>query len=267
MPTVGALNTLTLQSGSGGTSFGSESYTPSGPDSGAIVYSDSSHSNVPITFSNVTSSSSALTDRVPSTKFLFTAPAVAEQIAFKAGPVVGGTATTAISDNGTGTFATLNFANKTAVTADVNNAGATTRVVANPAAGLTDLSINSGAGHDFVYLSSTPAGTTTQVDLGSGTGGVTYIGAPALLLSNFLADVDVQSPGGSNGVEFDDRSVTGPVTYTISGATLTATSMPATVSFGAGITGLLLGTADVGGATVDLTGPAQASIGLYQFSQ
>ena len=256
-----ASNTLTLQSGTGGTTFTSDTYAPSGAGAGRITYSDASNSNVPITFSNLT----PVTDTVPSTNLLFTVPTAATQVAFNAGPVVGGTATTAISDNGTGTFETLNFANKTAVTADINNAGATTRVFANPAAGLTDLSVNSEAGNDSVYLSSTPAGTTTQVDLGSGGHSIAYLGAPALLLSNFLGDVDVQSPGGSNGVEFDDRSVTGRVTYTISGATLTATSMPATVSFGAGISGLLLGTADVGGATVDLTGPAQGSIGLYQF--
>ncbi len=46
-----ATNTLTLMSGTGGTTFLSETYAATGAGAGTITYSDSANSNVPITFS------------------------------------------------------------------------------------------------------------------------------------------------------------------------------------------------------------------------
>ena len=128
---------------------------------------------MPIVFSNL----SPVTDTVTSPSFTFDAPATATQVALATGPVVSGTATTMIDDFGTNAFETMNFANKTVATVNLNTSGIFTTVFANPAAGLTDLDINAGARNDNVDLETTPAGTTTCiVDTGAGAGSSTTLG-------------------------------------------------------------------------------------------
>ena len=115
-----ATNSLTLESGTGGTTFTSETYTATGAGAGTITYTDSTHSNVPITFSNL----SPVNDTVPSPTFIFDAPAASTTVNIVNGPIVGTTQTDQINDGGTGTFELVNFGNKTAATANVNNNGA-----------------------------------------------------------------------------------------------------------------------------------------------
>ena len=96
----------------------SETYAPTGAGAGTITYSDSTHSNVPITFSNL----SPMTDTVPSPTFIFTAPAAATtRSTSSTARSSAAPQTDQINDGGTGTFELINFANKTAVTANVHN--------------------------------------------------------------------------------------------------------------------------------------------------
>ena len=148
-----ATNSLTLESGTGGTTFTSETYTATGAGAGTITYSDSTNSNVPITFSNL----SPVNDTVPSPTFIFDAPAASTTVNVVNGPIVGTTQTDQINDGGTGTFELINFGNKTAATANVNNNGATTTVdTTTAAAGLSSLFVNSGAGADTIDVQATP---------------------------------------------------------------------------------------------------------------
>ncbi len=128
-----AVNSLTLMSGAGGTTFSSETYSPTGAHSGTISYSDSVHSSVAITFSNLT----PVTDTVPSPSFFFIAASPSNTgttVNIVNGPVVGVTQTTEINDGGTGTFELIDFANKTTVTTAEDNSGATTTInVTTPA--------------------------------------------------------------------------------------------------------------------------------------
>ena len=209
--TGSAANSLALTSATGGTTFTSETYTATGPGAGTISYTNSANNNRQISFSNL----SPVTDTVPSSAFTFSAPAAAPKVELVAGPTVGGAATTQIDPFGTGTFESIDFANKTTATVNNNNSGSSTTVFANPAAGLTDLYINANAGNENVFVEGSQAGTTTHVDTGSGSGSTTYLGTSALVLSSILGNVDVQFTGGSNRLILDDQGETSAETYTI----------------------------------------------------
>ena len=248
--------------GPGGTAFTSETYSATGAGAGTITYSDSTNSLVPITFSNL----SPVDDTVPSPTFIFDAPAASTTVNIVNGPIVGTTQTDQINDGGTGAFELINFGNKTAVTANVNNAGATTTLdTTTAAAGLSTLNINSGAGTETVDVEATPSGVTTTTDTGSVSGSTTNVG-DAGVLTNILGDVFVKSTGGTNTLAIDD-SANGPAnTYHITGSQVTASTFPAFIDFsGGGITTLSL-TSPGAGDTFNFTGPVQSDVTVYNFS-
>ena len=205
---------------------------------------------------------SPVTDTVPSPTFIFDAPAAATTVNVVNGP----STTTEINDGGTGAFELIDFANKTAATVNVNNAGATTTVDTTTAsAGLSSLFVNSGAGTDTIDVQATPTGVTTTTDTGSVTGSTTSIGLNHLLTS-ILGPVVVQSTGGTtNTLTVDDSAETVPTTYTLSGSVITATSFPTTITLaGTGITTLNLDSS--GDSTVNLDQLAQGGVTTYNFT-
>ena len=256
-----ATNTLTLESGTGGTTFTSETYTATGAGAGTITYTDSTHSNVPIAFSNL----SPVNDTVPSPTFTFDAPAAGTTVNVVNGPIVGTTQTDQINDGGTGTFELINFGNKTTATANVNNHGATTTVdTTTAAAGLSTLNVNSGAGADTIDVEATPSGVTTTTDTGSVAGSTTNVGL-AGVLSSILGPVFAKSTGGSNTLAINDSGEGTAETYTIAGSRVIASSFPTFIDFsGGGITTLDLKT--TGDATVNFTGPVQSAVTKYNIT-
>ncbi len=258
-----ASNVLTLQSGSGGTTFTSEAYTAIRAGTGTIVYSDSTHTNVPITFSHL----SPVTDTVPSPAFIIAVPAVAiTTVNFNTGPLIGGTQTDQINAGGTGAFELINFANKTAVTLDVNDAGATTTLnYPSAAAGLSALNVVSGAGNETVDVQTSATGVTTTVDTGSGSGSTTNVGLAGSLAA-ILGNVFAKSTGGSNTLAIDDSADGAANTYDIIGSEVSATTFPAVIDFsGGGITTLDL-TSPGAGDTFNFIGPVQSAVTTYNFS-
>ncbi len=252
-----ATNTLNLISSVGGTTFLSEMYSATGAGAGTITYSDSAHSNVPITFSNL----SPVTDTVPSPTFIFGAPAAATTVNVVNGPA----STTEINDGGIGAFELIDFANKTTATVNVNNAGATTTVETTTAsAGLSSLFVDSGVGTDTIDVQKTPIGVTTTTDTGSVSGSNTDIGFNHLI-SSILGPVVVQSTGGTNTLTVDDSAQAAPTTYTLSGSVITATSLPTTITLGGtGIATLNLDSS--GNSTVNLDQLAQGGVTTYNFT-
>ncbi len=251
-------NTLTLQGGS----FTSETYGATGPGAGSITYSDSSQSNVPITFSNL----SPVDDTVPSPTFICNAPPGATTVNVNTGPIVGGVQTDQINDGGTSTFELINFGNKTAATVNVPASGATTTLnYPVGAAGLSALDVVSGGGNETVNVQATPAGVTTNTDTGSAAGSTTKVGLGANL-GAIDGNVFVKSTGGGNTLAINDSSETSGQTYDITGSQVTATSFPALISFsGGGITTLDLTSAGLGDM-VNFTGPVQSDVRTYNLS-
>ncbi len=255
-----AFNSLTLQSGLGGTTFLSEDYTATSAGAGTITYSDPSQSNVPITFSNL----SPVTDTVPAPTFIFTAPATSQTVNFNTGPIVGGVQTDQINDGGTGLFELFNFANKTVATVNVPDSGATTTInYPTAAAGLSTLNVFSGGGGETVNVQTNAAGITTTVDTGSVAGSTINVG-----LGGSLAAIDgtvfVQSTGGTNTLAINDSGESTPATYTIAGEKVTATSMPGSIDFsGGGLTTLSLTSS--GSSTVTLASLVQSDVATYNF--
>lgn len=258
-----AANALTLTSGAGGTSFLIETYAAKGAGAGTITYSDSANTSVPITFSNL----SPVTDTVPSPTLIFNAPATATKVDIvdhSTDPAVP-VGDTEINDGGTSAFELIDFANKIAVTANVNVAGATTTIdTATASAALTTLDVNSGAGSETVDVESTPSGVTTTTDTGSPAGSTTTVGLSGLLTS-ILGPVTVQSTGGSNKLVVDDSAEPTPQAYTIDNSVITATSMPSTITLGGtGITTLNLDSS--GGSVVNLGALTQGGVTTYNFT-
>lgn len=171
------------------------------------------------------------------------------------GPVVGGTPTTDITDNNTNSFQEYDFANKTHATFSVSDNGALLVMFASPAAGLTDTYLNADAANEHVEVEGTPAGTTTHVDTGSGSGNTTQIGTSSDVSNQILGNVDAQSTGGSNALIVFDQGETTAETYTIAGSKITSSSFPATIDFsGGGNTTLIINSAGLGD-TYSFTGP------------
>ena len=257
VPTNGS-NELTLEGGS----FTSETYAATGAGAGTITYSDSSQSNVPIAFSNL----SPITDTVPSPTFGFDAPSIATTVQFNTGPIVGGAQTDQINDGGTGTFELVNFAKKTAVTLNVSNVGATTTLnYPSPAEGLTTLDVDSGAGSETVDVQTSAAGVTTTVDTGAVSGSQINVGLGGSLAA-INGPVFARSTGGSNTLALDDSSEGTGNRYTIAGSRVTASTFASFVDFsGVGITTLDL-TSPGAGDTFDFTGPVQSDVTTYNFS-
>ena len=261
-----AVNSLTLTSGAGGTGFNSETYTPTGAHAGTITYSDSAHSNVPITFSSL----SPVTDTVPSPSFFFIAgpPSTAiKTVDIVDGPAPGGTQTTEINDGGTGTFELIDFANKTVVTATEQNSGATTTInVTTPAPGLTQLFADAQAlgGNDTIDVQATPSGVSTTSDTGSTANGLTNVGLSGLI-SSIKGPVTVQSTGGANTLTVDDSAEPAAATYMIAFDKITASSLPSSITLGGvGITTLNLNSS--GGSTVNLPQIVEAGVTAYNFT-
>jgi uncharacterized protein (TIGR03118 family) len=264
--TGGAVNSLNLMSGPGGLAFQDESYAMSGPGAGNIAYDAPNGVDV-IEFSNL----SPVTDTVPSPTFSFFVPVNAQTVNITGGP----SGTTEINDGGTGTFELVDLANKTSVTAYVENAGATTTIdLASASAGLAALAVNSEGlgGNDTIDVQATPHGVTTTTDTGSHSGSNSYtnIGDNGVL-THILGNVSALSTSTfapTNTLTIDDSASPSPQTYTISGSTVTATSFPATISFlpagQGGFQTLLLKTS--GGATVNLNGPAQSGASAYDLT-
>jgi hypothetical protein len=109
-----AANSLTLQGGS----FTGEAYSATGPGAGSILYDGTKT----IAFMNL----SPINDSVPSPTFIFTAPDVATTVNVNTDGVLAGDQEDQINDGGSGTFELINCTNKTAVTANVPAAAATT---------------------------------------------------------------------------------------------------------------------------------------------
>jgi hypothetical protein len=256
-----AINLLNLEGGL----FTSETYAPTGAGAGTITYSNSTHTAVPISFSNL----SPVDDTFSSPTFTFDAPAASTTVNIGIGPIVDATQTDQINDGGTGTFELINFGNKTAVTANVDNSGATTTVeTTTAAAGLSTLLVNSGAGSDTIDVKSTPSSVTTTTDMGSGTGSTTNIG-DAGVLTHILGAVNVQSTGGSNTLNLDDAAEATAETYTIGGdsttGTVTGTSFTGPINFTSGIT--TLGLFSAGDRDkVDFTGPVLGDVSTDNFN-
>ncbi len=257
-----AVNSLTLQSGTGGITFTSETYSATGAGAGAITYTNSAHSGGPITFSNL----SPLNDTIPSLSFVFDATAASTTVNILDGPTVGATQTDQINDGGTAAFELVNFGNKTAATANVNNSGATTTVdITAAAAGLSSLSVNSKAGTDTINVEATPGGVTTTTDTGSGSGSTTNVGN-AGVLTDILGNVLVRSTGGSNTLAIDDSANGAANTYSIVGGVVTASTFTGLINFsGGGITTLDL-TSPGAGDTVNFTGPVQSAVKTFNLS-
>ncbi len=255
--TGGAVNSLTLQNGT----FSSETYDATGAGAGTITYSDSFQSNVPITFSNL----SPVTDTVSSPTFIFNAPAGSTTVNIVNGPLVGVTQTDEINDGGTGSFELVDFGNKTGVTANVNNAGATSTIdVTTAAAGLSTLNLNSGAGTETVDVEATPTGVTTTTDTGSVSGSTTNVGN-AGLLSGIVGDLYVKSTGGTNTLAVNDSAAGAAETYSILGSQIVASSLPSFINFsGGGFSTLNMTTSP--GSTVNLTGPVQSGVSTYNLN-
>ncbi len=259
-----ASNTLTLQSGAGGTTFTSETYAPSGAGAGTISYSDATNSNVPIAFTNL----SPINDTVASPTFIFTAAGAATTVTVNTGPVVGTDQTDQINDGGTSMFELINFANKTAVTVNVPAASATTTLnIPAVATGLSSLNVFSGAGGENVNVQAIPAGITVNVDTGSVSGSTTNVGLGGSLAA-INSPVLVMSTGGTNTLDINDSAEASAQTYTIAGSQVMASSMPspALIDFsGGGITTLDLTSAGLGD-TFNFTGPVQSAVTTYNFS-
>ena len=249
-----ATNSLTLQGGS----FTGEEYTATGTGAGSILYDGTKT----ITFSNL----SPVTDTVPSPSFIFTAPATSQTVNYNTGPIVAGTQTDQINDGGTASFELINLGNKTSVTVNVPDSGATTTVnYPTAAAGLSTLNIFSGAGGETVNVQTNAAGVTTTVDTGSVSGSTINVG-----LGGSLAAIDgpvfAKSTGGTNKLAIDDSAEASANTYTIAGSKVTATSFPSSIDFsGGGITTLNVTSAGHGD-TFNFTGPVQSAVTTYNFS-
>lgn len=256
---TGAANALTLTSGASGVAFLSETYAPSGPGAGTITYSDSTNSSVPIAFSNL---SAPITDVVASSSYFFTSPSTVTTVNVVDAATPG---QTEINAGTTGTFETVDFAGKTAVTVNANVAGATTTVnVTSPSSAMAELFVDSGAGNETIDVQATPRNVTTTTDTGSPSGSTTSIGLDGKL-SSILGPLVVQSTGAStNMLSVDDSAQTAPTSYTISNSTLTATSFPTTISLGAGFGTLNLKSS--GGSTVNLEQLSQSGIGTFNFT-
>ena len=229
----------------------SETYAATGAGAGTITYSDSTNSNVPVSFTNL----SPVNDTIPSPTFIFTAPAGATTVNVNTGPILG-VQTDQINDGGTAQFELINFANKTAVTVNVPAASATTTLnIPTVAAGLSTLNVVSGAGGETVNVQAIPAGINVDVNTGSVSGSTTNVGLAGSLAA-ILSPVLVQSTGGTNTLAIDDSGEASGHTYTIAGSSVTAArrSSPPIVDFGAGITTLDLTSAGLGD-TVQLHRP------------
>lgn len=256
--TGGNSNSLDLMSGAGGGTFTSESYSPGAPGAGTITYSDSTSSNVPIAFSNL----SPVTDTVPSPTYIFNAPPGATTVNVVDAATPG---QTEINAGTTGAFEKVDFAGKTAVTVNANNAGATTTVdFTSPSPSMAQLFVDSGAGNENINLEATPAGVTTTTDTGSPSGSTTSIGL-AGKLSSIRGPLVVQSTGSTaSTLSVDDSAQAVPTSYTISNSTLTATSFPTTISIGTGFGPFNLKSS--GGSIVNLDQLSQSGIGTFNFT-
>ena len=264
-----ATDSLNVISGAGGDTFTSETYLATGAGAGTITYSDSSNSNVPIIFSGL----SPVNDTVPCPTFIFDAPASAATANIGNGPVVNAAQTDQNTAGGAGAFELINFANQTAVTVNVNNAGAAVSVDnSTAAAGPSALFVNSSAGSEAVDVTATSLGVATTVDTGSfagsainvtGTGGINgpltlrstggsntaNIGSLAPALGGTLAGIDAAITVGSGitTLVIDD-----------SGETTAETATVGLISNVPTVTGLDLGNsgsvADGGGAAITING-------------
>jgi hypothetical protein len=232
--TGGASSSLNIQGGT----FTSEQYAAAGPGAGTITYSDSVQTDVPITFANI----SSLTDITPSPTFIFNAPAAASAVNLVTGP----DPTDEINDSGTGTFQSIDFANKGIATLNVNNAAATTTLSYAAAAGLNTLIVSSGAGNDAVNVQATPAAVTTTIDTGSGSGSSINIGNFGLM-SSIQGPVIANATGGSAALTLNDSADNSdaPVTFdnlfadSSTPYEVTSDSF-APIAYGSGITSLTL---------------------------
>ena len=213
---------------------------------------------MPIEFSNL----SPIFDTVTSSLLTFDAPASATTMNITFGPYN----TTEINDGGTGAFELIDFANKTEVTASINNPGATSTIgITDGAAGLTTLNINSKAGSDTVDVVAAPHAVATNIDMGAGSGSTTNIGDSGTL-SSIDGDVYVKSSGGSNTLAVDDSDDGPGNTYTIANSQVTASTLGTFINFaGGGITTLDLD-GQGQGDTFDFTGPVQTDVKTFNFT-
>ena len=253
-PASSGSNGLTLGDGS----FTSETYTATSAGAGTITYSDSSNSNVPIVFSNL----SPVTDTVSSPTFIFNAPSTATKVNIINGP----SNTTQVNDDGTSKFELVNFANKTSATVNVTSAGAITTVDTSTAStGLSQLHVNSEGNSETIDVESTPSGVTTTTDTGAGTGSTTNIGNSGSL-STISGGVYAKSTGGSNTLAINGSSDGIANTYTIAGSRVTGSTFPALIDFsGGGITTLDL-TGEGDGDTFNFAGPVQSGVTVFNLS-
>jgi hypothetical protein len=182
--TGGAVNSLTLQ----GATFTTETYTGTGAAAGNITYSDSTNSNVPLLFSNL----SAITDTAVASSFTFDAPAGASTVDL----VNGSAGTDEINDGGTSAFTLINFANKVDVTLNVATTGATINLNASTAAtALTTLNVNATAVGETININSTPAAVDVTA---AGAGGADFLNVNGTGSSGNLTLTTAISTAASN---------------------------------------------------------------------
>ncbi|HEY1685258.1 MAG TPA: hypothetical protein VGG19_10880 [Tepidisphaeraceae bacterium] len=242
-PTAGTGNQLFLINGT----FLSESYLPSGAGAGTITYSDASQTNVPITFSNL---SATIADTSSSPTFVFNDVGANTAVNLVSGPSVNGVQTDEINDGGAGDFTAIDFGNKVTVTANANNAGATTTLdITTAATGLTSLFVNSGAGNDTVDAQAIPSAVTATVDTGSATGSTINVGLNHVV-SGIQGTLIAQSTGGSTPLSIDDGDNTSNGTVTFG-----------SISLHNSVTGLSTGTIEWSTGIANVTVDAGTSSG------
>ena len=130
-------NALNLTSGTSSSSFVSVSDSPTSAVAGNIIYTDATHSQLPIAYTNVPS----LTDTAYSNVFNFYTPPNGGSVNVVDGP----SGMTEINDGGGGDFGRVDLANQAAVSAAMNGGGSILTVDTTTAsAGLRQLEVSSG---------------------------------------------------------------------------------------------------------------------------
>jgi hypothetical protein len=194
-----------------GGSFSSVTYTPTSATGGTFTLDSQT-----ITFSHVNTA----IDLTTASSITLNGTSSADQINLVDGPTVGSTATSQFSSSN-GTFATVDFANKTTETIKgLAGADVITVNAANPEASLAALNVNSGATSGVVInVQQTPSAVVTSV-LGGGANVTVNVGnAGSVQGINGTLNVD-NSSGARNQLTVIDSADSNSQTITLTSRTI-----------------------------------------------
>jgi hypothetical protein len=192
-------NTLAL---TGGSTFTNEVETPSGPQSGNVVFDGTTT----ITYKNVATIDD--TTSLPGSA-TYNGTAAGEIIHLVDGGIVKGVRATQLDSGSSATFATVLFANKPTVLVQGGEGGADTVTINNPhpAAGLVHLTFDAQGSGDVISVLTTPASVSTTVTSTIVTGITDTVNVGnAGSSQGILGSLSIQNPAGFTNLTLDDSA-------------------------------------------------------------